>query len=201
MSCARNWRVAPRGKLLTRRVSIGDGAHRKKSHADGSSLFQGMSSGVRRSHFDPPNAAGRKREARQEPARRHARHHASQGQGAATNPPANFRHDLVWRSRVRKCETARPAIYLPGRRRETELPRDWRGSKNHGVVVDQLRARVETCGRAGSSENSAARGRRVQSEAAYFRRQSPPPNPRNPAQCRRSMRRLCRIVARARARS
>ena len=59
MSCARNWRVAPRGKLLTRRVSIGDGAHRKKSHADGSSLFQRMSSVVRRSHFDPPNAAGR----------------------------------------------------------------------------------------------------------------------------------------------
>jgi hypothetical protein len=31
--------------------------------------------------------------------------------------------------RARKCETATPAIYLPGRRRETELPRDWRGSK------------------------------------------------------------------------
>ena len=45
--------------MLTRRVSIGDGAHRKKSHADGSSLFQRMSSAVRRSHFDPPNAAGR----------------------------------------------------------------------------------------------------------------------------------------------
>ena len=50
--------MAPRGKLLTRRVSIGDGAHRKKSHADGSSLFQGMSSVVGRSRFDPPNAAG-----------------------------------------------------------------------------------------------------------------------------------------------
>jgi len=44
--------------LSTRRVSIGDGAHRKKSHADGSSLFQRMSSAVGRSHFDPPNAAG-----------------------------------------------------------------------------------------------------------------------------------------------
>ena len=50
--------MAPRGKLLTRRVSIGDGAHRKKSHADGSSLFQRMSLVVGRSHFDPPNAAG-----------------------------------------------------------------------------------------------------------------------------------------------
>ncbi len=121
--------------------------------------------------------------------------------GPATNPPANFRHDLVWPSRVRKCATARPTIYLPGRRRETELPRDWRGSMNHGLVVDQLRARVETFGEVGSSENSATRGRRGQSEAACFRRRSPPPNPRNPAQCRRSIRRFWRIVARPRARS
>jgi len=48
--------------LLTRRVSIGDGAHRKKSHADGSSPFQRMSSAVGRSHFDPPNAAGGNKE-------------------------------------------------------------------------------------------------------------------------------------------
>ena len=61
MSCARNWRVAPRGKLLTRRVSIGDGAHRKKSHADGSSLFQWLSTAVRRSNFNPPNAAAREK--------------------------------------------------------------------------------------------------------------------------------------------
>ena len=89
-----------------------------------------------------------------------------EGQGAATNPPANFRHDLVWLLRARKCETAGPAIYLPGRRCETELPRDRRGSKQHGLVVDRLRARVEICGRAGSSENSAARGRPAQSELA-----------------------------------
>ena len=44
--------------MSTRRVSIGDGANRKKSHADGSSPFQRMSSVVGRSHFDPPNAAG-----------------------------------------------------------------------------------------------------------------------------------------------
>ena len=187
--------------MLTRRVSIGDGAHRKKSHADGSSLFQRMSSVVRRSHFNPPNAAGRneKRGKNRLVVTRDTT--SRKGRAPQRIRLRNFRHDLVWRSRARKCETARPAICLPGRRRETELPRDWRGSKNHGLVVDRLRARVETCGRAGSSENSAARGRRVQSEAACFRRQSPPPNPRNPAQCRRSMRRLWRIVVRARARS
>jgi hypothetical protein len=185
--------------LLTRRVSIGDGAHRKKSHADGTSVFQGMSSAVERSHSNPPNAAGRNEERGKNRPPRATRRLA--GQGAAMNPPANFRHDLVWRSRARKCETARPPIYLPGRRRETELPRDWRGCKIHGPVVARLRARVETCGRAGSSENSAARAQRVQSEAAGLRRPSPPPNLRNRAQCRRSMRRLCRIVVSTRARS
>jgi hypothetical protein len=44
---------------LTRRVSIGDGAHRKKSHADGSSLFQWLTTAGRRSNFIPPNAARR----------------------------------------------------------------------------------------------------------------------------------------------
>ena len=201
MSCARNWRVAPRGKLLTRRVSIGDGAHRKKSHADGSSLFQGMSSVVGRSRFDPPNAAGTEKNHGNDRLVAARATRRLEGQGAATNPPANFRHDLVWLLRARKSETAGPAIYLPGRRCETELPRDRRGSKQHGVVVDRLRARVEICGRAGSSENSAARAQRVQSEAAGLRRPSPPPNLRNRAQCRRSTRRLWRIVARARARS
>jgi len=47
---------------LTRRVSIVAGAHRKKSHADGSSLFQWLSTAVRRSNFNPPNAAGRNEE-------------------------------------------------------------------------------------------------------------------------------------------
>ena len=85
-----------------------------------------------------------------------------EGQGAATNPPANFRHDLVWLSRARKCETAGPAIYLPGRRRETELPRDWRGSISTASSSLGFGLVSKQCGGAGSSENSAARGRRVQ---------------------------------------
>ncbi len=92
------------------------------------------------------------------------------------NPLANFGDDLDWRLRARKRETAGPAIWLPGRRRATELPRDWRRSKFHGLVVDRLRRRVEKCGGAGSMEKLRRVAAPVQNELAGLARRSPPLN-------------------------
>ena len=124
-----------------------------------------MSSAVRRSHFDPLNAAGAEKIHGNDKLAA-VRDTTPRRAGRRNESASNFRHDLVRLSHARKCETAGSAICLPGRRRETELSCAWRGCKQHGVVVDRLRARVEICGRAGPSENSAARGWPAQSERA-----------------------------------
>ena len=161
--------------MLTRRVSIGDGAHRKKSHADGSSLFQWLSTAVRRSNFNPPNAAGRKE--------KHGKNElvvtreTSLARAGRRNQSAwNFRHDLDWRLRARKCETAGPAIWFPGRRRETELPRDRRRSKFtawSSIGFDVVSKNV--AGRA-PWKNLRRVAAPVQNELAGLARRSPPLN-------------------------
>ena len=64
LAFARNWRVAPRGKLPPRRVSIVPGARRKKSHADGSLLFQWLEHGCWTKQFQSAPPPGTRRKAK-----------------------------------------------------------------------------------------------------------------------------------------
>ncbi len=187
--------------MLTRRVSIAAGAHRKKSHADESSLFQWLSTAVRRSNFNPPNAAGRKRthgKCELVVTRETGPREAKAPQRIRLEAFVTISTGVCARGNVKR-QRQRFGFRGAGAKQNCRAigagPRITASSSISFVLVSK-----HVGGRAPRKIQPRV-GRRVQSETTCFRRRSPPPNPRNPAQCRRSMRRLWRNVVRARARS